>query len=122
MDGELRTMKAMACIHPASVARAPDMTDTFNHTIAQFVHMIQGRAAQARSLEWEAVSNAERLSWIVDQILAEPDNNVIAVDCEWNGDYPTEANAWLRTIQLSHKPGKAVVDMIFMASEPRWWS
>jgi hypothetical protein len=29
--------------------------------------------------------------------------NIIAVDCEWHGDYPTEDGAYLRTVQISNK-------------------
>jgi DNA polymerase I-like protein with 3'-5' exonuclease and polymerase domains len=53
------------------------------------------------------VRNAADLAELVDLLLADPTATTIAVDAEWHGDYPTEPGSYLRTIQVSWKPGHA---------------
>jgi uracil-DNA glycosylase family 4 len=99
--------KLVACIHPAAVLHDSAAYETaFEVGIKYFADMISGHvAAEVKpEINYQLIYNTQHLGAIVDEILAEDSAPAVAIDCEWQGEYPTEPGAWLRTIQFSHKP------------------
>lgn len=99
----------MACRHPAHVLREPIYEDEFRGTIRRFKEMLDGRVfgPDTMAVDHRVVDNEEDLALIVDGCLERGENEV-ALDCEWEGSYPGEPGAWLRTVQFSTRTGFAV--------------
>lgn len=89
---EYYTAQVMTCTHPAAVVRAPDNYPDFLSSLSKFVELVNGGGVvkPAEVVDHRVVDKARDLRQIVDDILADPKGNCIAVDCEWHGDYPTE--------------------------------
>jgi len=104
-DGEPREIAVMAVMHPALVARKPELFEDFCGQINRFRDLIAGKTEAAEQVDHADIYTEDALRELVDDMLADPDRNanIIAVDCEWHGDYPTEEGAYLRTIQISNK-------------------
>jgi uracil-DNA glycosylase family 4 len=104
-DGNEREIKVMPIMHPAYVARKPEASDDFYAQVARFKAMLDNRLADNEEVDHADVYTVDALREIVDEMIADPtpNANIIAIDCEWNGDYPTEAGAYLRTVQISNK-------------------
>jgi uracil-DNA glycosylase family 4 len=103
--GEAREIVVMPVTHPAFVARKPDLYEDFKGQIQRFWDVLRNKAVEEEVVDHADVYTEEALAQIVDEMIADPDPNanIIAVDCEWHGDYPTEPGAYLRTIQISNK-------------------
>lgn len=112
---ELRyhTAKVMAAVHPAAVARRPELYDGFEDQLGLFLQLSHGAdvGAAERDIDHRVIYKHRQLRDLVDQIRADPSRWRIAIDAEWHGDYPTEDGAYLRTIQFStrHTEGITVV-------------
>lgn len=104
-DGNEREIKVMSIMHPAYVARKPEMYEDFRGQLARFKDLINNREQAEEEVDHADIYTEAALTEMVDEMLADPDPNanIIAIDCEWHGDYPTEPGAYLRTIQLSNK-------------------
>lgn len=104
--------RVMAVTHPAQVYRRPEMYDEFKTQVALFLSLCNGAdiGGAETGLNHQCVYTERALKRIVDEIRNDPDpeRRIIAVDAEWNGLYPTEANAYLRTIQFSSKHGEGI--------------
>jgi uracil-DNA glycosylase family 4 len=100
-----REIKVMTCLNPAYVLRKPEAYEDFRGQLGRFVDLINDRMQECEKVDHADVYTEEALTEIVDDMLAEtdPNANIIAVDCEWHGDYPTEPGSYLRTIQFSNK-------------------
>jgi uracil-DNA glycosylase family 4 len=108
----IKEAKVIACIHPAFVARQPDRLPEFVDTLRRFTQLIRGEDVGEKEevVDHRVIWNEDELSKLVDEILKEETGNeqpIIALDCEWHGEFPTNPGAWLRTIQFSHKPNTA---------------
>jgi len=103
------TAKVMAATHPAAVYRLPELFDPFKDQLSLFLQLSSGVDVGARETDitHKVIYKHAQLKAIVDAIRADPDRWLIAVDGEWHGDYPTESNAYLRTIQFSDRHGEA---------------
>jgi uracil-DNA glycosylase family 4 len=105
-DGTEHATKVMTCIHPAAVARAPDLQPQLDSSLRMFLKLVKGEnvGAVETDLEHIVVDSEETAIPVLERIIQETANGAaIAVDCEWHGEYPQEPGSWLRTIQLSHK-------------------
>jgi DNA polymerase len=104
-DGNERVIKVMPVMHPALIVRKPELFDDFAGQIRRFKDVIDNRDNTAEVIDHADIYTEEALAELVDEMLADPDPNanIIAIDCEWHGDHPTEPNAYLRTIQISNK-------------------
>lgn len=105
LDGTQQEIKVMPVMHPAYVARKPEMADDFYAQISRFKAMLDDRLSDEEDVDHADVYTVEALREIVDEMINDPtpNANIIAIDCEWNGDYPTEPGAYLRTVQISNK-------------------
>jgi uracil-DNA glycosylase family 4 len=104
-DTEEHEIKVMSCLHPAYVAIRPEAYDDFAAQVARFVALIENKLVTSEVVDHAEIYTEEGLTGLVDAMLQDPDPNanIIAVDCEWHGDYPTEPGAYLRTVQISNK-------------------
>jgi uracil-DNA glycosylase family 4 len=105
IDGTTHVAKAVAAVNPSYVLRYPEHSDRLSSSIEHFAALCNGREFLSNETDishMDIRSDAE-LALIAEEILNEP-NPVIAIDLEWNGEWPTEKNAYVRTLQLSWKP------------------
>jgi len=102
---ESRDIKVMSITHPAYVAQRPEVYDDFKAQLQRFIALTENRLASKEVVDHAEIYTEEALADLVDAMLQDkdPNANIIAVDCEWHGDYPTEPGAYLRTIQISNK-------------------
>lgn len=109
---QYHTAKVMGIVHPAQVFRRPEMEDEFRSQLGLFLQLCEGADIGGRELwvDHRDVYKESDLAAIIDGIRADPDpwRRVIAVDGEWNGVYPGEPNAYLRTIQFSSRHGEGI--------------
>jgi len=104
-DGSIHIAKAIAAVNPAYVMRYPEHSDRLRSSVAHFSALCKGEEflSNETDIQHFDIRNSDELSIIRDEILLEKDP-VIAIDLEWHGDWPTEKNAYVRTLQLSWKP------------------
>ncbi|NDD52382.1 hypothetical protein EBZ39_00630 [bacterium] len=104
-DGNVRDIKVMSIMHPANVARKPEAYEDFAGQVGRFMAMINDEIFTDEAVDHAEIYTEEALIEMVEEMLSDstPNANIIAVDCEWNGDHPGEPNAYLRTIQVSNR-------------------
>jgi uracil-DNA glycosylase family 4 len=105
-DGDTdREIKVMTALNPGFVIRKPEAYEDFRGQLGRFVDLINNRAQEVEQIDHADIYTEEALTEMVDAMIADPDPNanIIAVDCEWHGEYPTEPGAYLRTVQVSNK-------------------
>jgi uracil-DNA glycosylase len=106
-DGSTHVVKVMSSLHPAYVARKSEtaVTAEFEDQIRRFIALTNNSLITTEVVDHAEIYTEDALSATVDAMLSDPDPNanIIAIDCEWHGEYPTEAGAYLRTIQISNK-------------------
>lgn len=108
--GEPSTIaKVMVVISPKHVFAKPEAYPDLRDGVRRFAELVRGEwdGSAEDQHDHEVVYSARRLKKIVDEIVADPKGNTIALDCEWHGEYPGEPCAYLRTIQFSHRSRKA---------------
>lgn len=116
-ETETHTILVMACTHPAAVLSTPELTDKFERDLNRFRVMTQGvRWDQSeQGLDHRVISDEKAL---LDTLLeadrdcdSEGLGKIIALDAEWNSEHPQNANAYLRTVQISwaHKKAATIV-------------
>ncbi len=103
--GNKREIKVMPVMHPAYVARKPEAIEDFKSQISRFKAAVENKVYVEEQVDHADIYTEEALVELVDSMINDPDPhaNIIAVDCEWHGDYPTEPTAYLRTVQISNK-------------------
>jgi len=110
-----KTARVMVAESPGAVALQPEKLDDFCATFSTFARLTRGIEVgqQETGLRHINIYKQRQLREIIDEIRNDTDpwRNLIAVDGEWDGAYPTDEGAYLRTIQFStkHKEGFAVI-------------
>ena len=104
-DGTERKISVMAALSPAYVAGRPETYADFKGQIQRFIALTQNTLLSDEVVDHGEIYTEAGLAELVDAMINDPtpNANIIAVDCEWHGEYPTEPGAYLRTIQLSNK-------------------
>ena len=104
-DGNRREAVVMPISHPGYILRKPELYEDFVGHIRRFSELLAGASVETEVVDHAEVYTEDALRAVVDEMLADPDPNanIIAVDCEWNGEYPTEPDAYLRTVQVSNR-------------------
>lgn len=115
--------KVMAVMHPAFVYRRMEAFDQFKDQLGSFYQLTQGVDVGVREVNVKHVNvyKHAQLKRIVDEIRADPDplRSIVAIDCEWEGKYPTDEGAYLRTVQFSTRYGEAYcVVLRYQGGEP----
>lgn len=104
-DGTEHVAKVMTSLHPAYVAKRPELYSEFKSQVERFLNLTQDVLHTVDVVDHAEIYTQDALRATVDEMIADPDPNanIIAVDCEWHGDHPTQPDAYLRTIQISNK-------------------
>ena len=104
-DGSVQEIKVMPIMHPAYVYRKPEVVDDFIAQVRRFKALLDDTLVDTESVDHAEIYTAEALRELVDDMIADttPNSNIIAIDCEWHGEHPTEPDSYLRTIQISNK-------------------
>lgn len=105
-SGEFRhKARIFAAVHPAYVwrdtSRFPDLVDQLRF----FLENKEADRTQPTG-RYEFLMTEGELAGVVEQIRASK-NPLIAVDCEWHGQHPSDPGSYVRTIQFSHVPGRS---------------
>lgn len=108
---EYHTMKVMAITHPAAVCRTPELQDAFKDSLSNFKDLLECGEIRRKEtpVELRYVYTERELTDIVSEILSRPGLKRIAVDAEWQGEYPGEPGSYLRTIQFTDRGDRAIV-------------
>lgn len=114
-DPEEHTSLVMTVLHPAQVARAPNLERTLERGLARFALLIGGARfdLEERGLDHrlcDTLEDAEDWAAEVDAELAGVPRceRLIGWDAEWHGQHPINPGSYLRTIQLSWAERKAI--------------
>jgi uracil-DNA glycosylase family 4 len=93
--------RMMVILHPGVVAHDPAQYEDFREGLAGFLKLLDGEEPQVCRTPVRQHTNIfkeRHLKEVVDEIVARPDGNIIAIDCEWGAE--------LRTIQFSARAGE----------------
>jgi uracil-DNA glycosylase family 4 len=109
--GPEKTVKLMVIPHPASVFHNPPGYGDFVEALHGFVRVVKGGTPSRERISTRRhvfLYSERQLARVVDELLERPDSDVIALDCEWHGEW-YEQDSYLRTIQFSVRAGEAFV-------------
>lgn len=101
-DAETMASQLVVIPHPAAAYHDPTVYDDYKDAFAGFLRLLEQGSLQRqriRSRRHVNIYTDRGLKQVVDNLLAQPDSNVLAMDCEWGEK--------LRTIQFSPRAGEA---------------
>lgn len=98
--------KVVTAVHPGYILRRPDKEPELLSALRLLKAVLNKEQLNSSETlrDHRVVYSVEELRAIIDQILCEPDNLNIALDGEWQGEFPEEPGAYLRSVQFSHRP------------------
>lgn len=106
------TVHVIGIPHPHAVLRKGDSgsLDDLNAHIEFFVQNLNSLVHKQEiihykeeGLDHRVITSLEQLQDIADEIEATCEDNLIAVDSEWNGSHPQNQNSYLRCMQIAWK-------------------
>ena len=128
-EGErVHTAKVVTVMHPSNIARDPSSRRQLETGVSRFVQVLRGAdpSGEEDGLDHRTVNNVNDLLSLCDEIENDPEfkqSNVLAVDAEWHGEHPVNAGSYLRTIQISWLPKKAVtIHLTSVGGDVVFWS
>jgi len=110
--GRETEVAVMGIPHPHAILRKGDSgsLDDLNASIAFFLEQLRGLLRgqeiihyREEELDHRVIRTLGELDDLVAEIEETCEDNLIAVDSEWNGTHPQNANAYLRCFQMSWK-------------------
>ena len=106
--------RVFVATHPAAIARNRELFKLFVSELADFAGAVLNRQFPTRNsqIKIDVISRAEDLQKLVNEIKQTPGLIKLAVDLEWEGQFPVNKGAYVRTIQLSHRPDYAAVILL----------
>jgi uracil-DNA glycosylase family 4 len=109
-DETVHTALLMACHHPAHILRTPELETVLDNELARFGQLIRGFRPDLpeTDIDHRVIESLAELKALAKEIDRDCVRNTIAIDAEWNADHPENEGAYVRTIQLSWAPKKAV--------------
>lgn len=108
-DDVYTNIKVIVTVNPGAVVHNPATVDDLKANLQYFCDVWrEDESVALPELDWQEVYTEDLLIQVVDEILASS-STMIAIDCEWYGQWPGEPDNWLRTIQISWAPLKAAV-------------
>lgn len=101
-------VRVMSCPHPRTCLRSRSAQDRqkLDTACKQMVQVIKGSLPQEK-VEHYAIYTIEEMRELVKRVEVDIDDNLIALDAEWNGDHPQNSDWYVRSIQISWKPNTA---------------
>jgi len=106
------TCNVVVADHPAAVSRDPDLYPSLISSMRYLArHMGYGEAmGQDLPTDYKAVLTlAELKSAVAETVRESANGGYVSFDCEWEGAHPKDPDAYLYTVQWSHKPGHSRV-------------
>jgi uracil-DNA glycosylase family 4 len=103
--------KVLTALSPRQVLRDPASLRQLESSITRFANVVSGRTVlRDTALDHRQVDNLMDMLSVLQEIEADEEktDSVIAVDAEWHGSHPVNAGSYVRTVQLSWKPGSAL--------------
>lgn len=103
-DGSVKEISVVPAASPVSAYKKTELLPEFVGHVKRFYSAVTDSAVVDET-DYKDIYTEDALAAVVDEMLSDPDPNanIIAVDCEWHGDHPTEDGAYLRTVQVSNK-------------------
>ncbi len=96
------TARVFATPSAADIARNPEKRPEFDRALKFFIDSVYERSGtHSASRRYQYIYSLRDLRAYVDSVIARPGLKRIAIDAEWHGVYHTEADAYVRMIQLS---------------------
>jgi len=108
--------EVFGCNNPAALFRNYAYIEPFKHTIKSLYRSVKGDyydVSKVSNVTFKILDTKAELEKYVSSLKQSDELLKIAVDLEWDGIFPTADGAFIRTIQLSHKPGKAAIIPIY---------
>ena len=99
--------KVVTGLNPVIAVRKPEKLEAVKSSVEYFSKVVQNKHLDLDVVDHRVIRTVSELRELRHEILASSDNNVIAIDAEWNGAYPGEKDSYVRTIQISWQPCKA---------------
>lgn len=107
---QFHTINVMAATHPAAVLRTPELYPDLLGQLRLFLGLTNGMEIGRKEafIRHVNVFKHRQLRQVVDEIRSDPDpqRRIISVDGEWEGDFPSNDGAYLRTVQFSSAHGE----------------
>lgn len=110
-DAPAKVAKLMLMAHPAVAAHDPLAIHDVREGFEAFAKVLRGEPRARPAIvnrRHVVVYKEDRLRDVVDEILARTDGNVLAMDCEWHGEW-WQPEGYLLTVQFSARAGEAFV-------------
>ena len=107
IDGEVIEANVVTAISPSIAVKKPEKFDEVKCSVEYLAKAINGNSINHDEIDHRTIRSVSELAALREEILSDKTNDVIAIDAEWNGAFPGEKNSYVRTIQISWKPGKA---------------
>jgi uracil-DNA glycosylase family 4 len=89
-----------------------DADASYQAAFSTFVDLVKGNKREKEKVKHYIIRDFKSWKVLLKKIHEEIEDNLLAVDAEWNGSHPQNSNAWLRTIQLSWKDKTAAAVII----------
>jgi uracil-DNA glycosylase family 4 len=110
-DEVLHKALVMTVVHPAAVARSPEMGRTLERGLARFNLLKNGNRwdKSEKDIDHRAIRSLSELKALLWEIEHDPQqkSNVMAVDAEWHGEHPVNKGTYVRTIQFAWREKRA---------------
>ena len=112
-EGGVHSVKIVSCVSPAFVRRYPQNLERFKKSISHFSLVCNGVSIETteKDILHFSIDSASDLLRVRDDIMKDA-NPVIAVDLEWQGEWPGHKSSYVRTVQISWKPKVACCIMV----------
>lgn len=113
-EPDFHKILVMVVPHPASVLRETGSERELELGLERWRQLIEGYRFDIEGeadVDHRVIDNEEDLAALIYEAEETCQDNLVAVDAEWNGQHPGEKNAYLRTIQFSwaHKKAACIV-------------
>jgi uracil-DNA glycosylase family 4 len=114
-EPEIHKALVMTVVHPAQVARAPEMKRTLDRGLGRFNQLITGTRfdKEETDIDHREIRTLAELQSLLAELTHDESqaSDTVAVDAEWHGEHPQNEGSYVRTIQFAWKPkhGCAVV-------------
>jgi len=104
-----REAKIMTVVSPRQVLREQSSARQFEQGVARFINLVKNpKLITEEKVDHRVIDNYGDLLETLLSIESEMSHRLVAVDAEWHGQHPVNAGSYMRTVQFSWAPQKAV--------------
>lgn len=114
-EKEFHRAQVFAAMHPAAVCRNPELLPAFEGQLSKLFQFLStgNIVVKNDSITYEVITKREDLERCVNDVTRGSGIKKIAVDLEWQGFFPKQNGAFVRTLQLCRDYQKAYVIKLF---------